>query len=63
MLIPITITICAIAGPLAGYAIGYRTAWRRGFHAACRFHQEHPELCAKMQSLAETFRQHITKQS
>ena len=54
MLIPITITICAIAGPLAGYAIGYRTAWR--------FHQEHPEICAHMQKFTEALRQHLTKQ-
>ena len=58
----IIIICCGIIGPLAGYAIGYRQAWRRGFHAACRFHQEHPELCAQMLKLSEALRQHLTKQ-
>lgn len=58
-MLALTIILCAIVGPLAGYALAYRQAWRRGFHAACRFHQEHPEICAHMQKFTETLRQHL----
>lgn len=61
-MLALTIILCAIVGPLSGYALAYRYAWRSCFHAACRFHQEHPELCAQMLKLSETFRQHLTKQ-